>query len=270
MTQFDTQALLDGIRPLARAAGKVIMEIYAQDFEVEFKGKNNPVTEADVKAEAVIWPGLEALTPDIPIIAEEAVAAGNVPDISGGTFWLVDPLDGTKEFVKKNDEFTVNIALIHDRKPVLGVVYAPALDVEYYGAEPGTAMMIEGEGEAKPISTRKVDEGGLVLVSSRSHGNSDALKDYFANRTVAELKIRGSSLKICEVACGGADYYPRFGPTCEWDIAAGHAVLQAAGGKVVQPDGSPFLYAKVEDKLLNGHFICCDMDAPVGFPAEAS
>jgi 3'(2'), 5'-bisphosphate nucleotidase len=243
----DYSALCDQIEAIARAAGEAILAIYNTDFEVRRKEDASPVTEADEKAEAVILEGLARATPDIPVVAEESVAAGNIPDVSGGRFWLVDPLDGTKEFINRNGEFTVNIALIENGEPVLGVVYAPAIGRMFCGAgtQARTATRKDDGSFPDPsaIETRATPDEGLTVVASRSHRDyktEEFLKDY----KVAELKAAGSSLKLCLIAAGEADMYPRLGRTMEWDIAAGHAVLRAAGGTVTNVDGSPFRYGK--------------------------
>lgn len=254
--------------PVIRNAGDLIMEIYNTDFSVETKGDASPVTEADERAEALILQELQKLDPipvgaghardkardeqiqNIPIVAEEAVAAGKIPEVAG-TFWLVDPLDGTKEFISKNGEFTVNIALIDNGFPVLGLVYAPALNQLYVGIK-GEGAYLEDASGKHGIQTRKPPEEGLTVVASRSHGDATALEEFLAGRKVARTVSAGSSLKLCLVAAGEADVYPRLGRTMEWDIAAGHAVLAAAGGVLTKVDGSPFEYGKPD--FANPHF----------------
>ncbi len=238
--------LLESITQIARRAGDVILQVYATDFSVRGKGDASPVTEADERAEAVILAGLVELTPAIPVVAEESVAAGKVPDITtaGGRFWLVDPLDGTKEFVGRNGEFTVNIALIDGCQPVLGVVLAPALGRLFAGCR-GLGAYAEDAAGRRSIRCRAVPEAGLTVVASRSHGDAAALDAFLAGRKVASLTNAGSSLKLCLLAAGEADLYPRLGRTMEWDIAAGHAVLAAAGGSVRRVDnGQPLTYGK--------------------------
>jgi 3'(2'), 5'-bisphosphate nucleotidase len=242
--------LLEGLIPVAHSAGQVIMKIYATDFAVRGKEDASPVTEADEKAEAVILAALASLTPDIPVISEEAAAAGRIPDVAS-RFWLVDPLDGTKEFINRNGEFTVNIALIEERRPVLGVVLAPALDRLFAGAL-GCGAFVEEAGVRRAIACRTVPAEGLTVVASRSHGDAEALDTFLAGRQVARLANAGSSLKLCLVASGEADLYPRLGRTMEWDIAAGDAVLRAAGGRVRTLAGEDLLYAK--PGLDNPHF----------------
>jgi len=243
--------LLERLLPIARSAGKVILQVYATDFDVRGKADDSPVTEADQRAEALILPALAELTPDIPIVSEEAVAAGDIPRV-GDRFWLVDPLDGTKEFIKRNGEFTVNIALIQLGRPTLGVVLAPALDRLYAGSTGHGAFLEDGVHHRK-IACRRVPPTGLTVVASRSHGDTEALDRFLAGRTVASQANAGSSLKFCLVAAGDADLYPRFGRTMEWDTAAGHAVLAAAGGRVMTVQGDELLYGK--PGFENPHFI---------------
>lgn len=246
--------LLAPLRALAREAGAVIMSIYESDFAVGVKADDSPVTAADQAAEKVILAGLARLAPHIPVVAEESVAGGYLPDISGGTFWLVDPLDGTKEFIRRNGEFTVNIGLIEAGRPTLGVVYAPALDRLYCGTGPGTARC-ETAGQSRSITVRTPDPSGLVVLASRSHGDTALLDAYLAGVKVLSLTNSGSSLKFCLLAGGDADLYPRFGPTMEWDTAAGHAVLLAAGGRVHTLSGEDLPYGK--PGLINPHFVAC-------------
>ena len=246
----DHSALLDALLPLARAAGDAIMRIYATDFAVRGKDDASPVTEADERAEALILPELARLAPDVPAVSEEEAAAGRIPAV-GERFWLVDPLDGTKEFIGRNGEFTVNIALIEHGQPVLGVVFAPALDRLFAGAA-GLGAFVEDKGVRRPIATRKPPAEGLTVVASRSHGDAEALAAFLAGRKVAEQTNAGSSLKLCLVAAGEADVYPRLGRTMEWDVAAGDAVLRAAGGCVHTLDGSPLNYGKAD--FANPHF----------------
>ena len=250
--------LLPEIRRLALAAGDVILEIYRGDFEVRTKDDSSPVTEADEAAERVILEGLRALTPDIPAIAEEEVAAGRADTVVGDRFWLVDPLDGTKEFVRRSDEFTVNIALVQGGAPVLGVVHAPALPATYAAAGPGTATIEIDGGPPLAIAARRVPELGAVMVSSRSHGDPDALSQLTSRIKIASHRLAGSSLKFCLVAAGEADIYPRYGPTREWDTAAAHAVLAAAGGSVRTLDGAELVYGKQD--FLNPQFIARGID----------
>ncbi len=249
----DYSALLPAIIATAHEAGKTIMDVYATDFSVAQKDDNSPVTEADTRAEAIIIPALKALTPEYPVVAEEAASRGELPKVGDAPFWLVDPLDGTKEFLNRNGEFTVNIALIVNRAPVLGVIYAPALGVTYTGIV-GTGATRAADGAATtPIALRDVPDDGVTVLASRRHGDKDTLEAFLKGRPLAGVKNAGSSLKFCLLAAGEADLYPRFGPTMEWDTAAGHAILLAAGGRVTTEDGAPLLYGK--DPLLNPYFI---------------
>ena len=229
---------------LAHRAGEAIMEIYATDFETETKADDSPVTAADLAAEAIIEAGLTELAPDIPLVAEEAASQGHLPDISGGRFWLVDPLDGTREFVNRNGEFTVNIGLIVDGAPVLGIVHAPALNLTFTGLAGAGATVARDGGPATAISVRPVPAGGVTIVASRRHGDPEAIDRLLRGHPVADRKTAGSSLKFCLVAEGEADIYPRFGRTMEWDTSAGQAVLTAAGGHVTDQHGAPFTYSK--------------------------
>ena len=248
---MEHRALLDAVIKISRSAGAAIMQIYATDFSVRGKEDSSPVTEADEKAEAVILAALRELTPDIPIVAEEAVAAGEKVE-PGDIFWLVDPLDGTKEFVNRNGEFTVNIALIEKGVPVLGVVFAPAIDRLFAGASGQGAHLEEG-GSRRIIQVRQVPDVGYTVVASRSHSDPEELTTFLGDKPIAELRNAGSSLKICLVAAGEADLYPRLGRTMEWDIAAGHAVVDAAGGHLTDLVGKEMGYGK--PIFENPHFV---------------
>jgi 3'(2'), 5'-bisphosphate nucleotidase len=239
----DLDRLLPEIVALADRAGAVILEHYQGDVAVRAKADASPVTAADEAAEAVILARLAELTPDIPVIAEETVAAGHVPEIDDQPFWLVDPLDGTKEFLSRNGEFTVNIALIEGREPVLGVVLAPARSQAWWGAQGKGAVARDAAGNARAIAVRRAPSAGLVAIASRSHRDPET-QAFLDQAGVARCISAGSSLKFCLVAEGKADLYPRFGRTMEWDVAAGHAVLAAAGGQVTTRDGAPFRYRK--------------------------
>lgn len=243
--------LLASLRPVAEAAGRAALVFYGDRAGVREKADGSPVTLADEAAETVILPALRALTPDIPVVSEEEVAQGLGPSRVGARFWLVDPLDGTREFISGNGEFTVNIALIADGRPVLGIVVAPALGETYAGAE-GRATLTDASGE-RHIVCRPVPAEGLTVVGSRSHGDAAAMEAFLKGRKVTSFRAAGSSLKLCLIARGEADLYPRLGTTMEWDIAAGHAVLVAAGGGVRTTDGKPFLYGKPD--FRNPHFV---------------
>ena len=243
--------LLEELVRIAEAAGQRILEVYGREFDVRSKVDSSPVTEADERAEALILERLDRLTPRLPIVSEEAFAAGIVPEI-GASFWLVDPLDGTREFVNRNGEFTVNIALIENGSPVLGVVYAPAVGRLYYGRSRAGAWLVEQDGPRR-IHCRHAPDAGVTVISSRSHGDAAALERYLSGRAVVASRQAGSSLKFCLLAAGEADLYPRFGRTMEWDTAAGHAVLAAAGGRVTTLDGAPLRYGK--PGFENPHFV---------------
>lgn len=245
------EAWLEAMVRIVRDAGDLILEIYKTDFSIRGKGDQSPVTEADERAEALILPALRALAPGVPIVAEEAAAAGAIPEV-GRLFWLVDPLDGTKEFISRNGEFTVNIALVQDGQPVMGVVLAPALGRLFAGVV-GQGAWIEEGGVRRPIQCRATPPEGLTVVASRSHGDAAALDAFLAGRQVAATTNAGSSLKLCLIAAGEADLYPRLGRTMEWDIAAGHAVLRAAGGSVSDLQGRPLGYGKTG--FDNPHFV---------------
>jgi 3'(2'), 5'-bisphosphate nucleotidase len=240
----DLERLLAVSLDAARRAGDEIMKIYAQDFTIRRKDDASPVTLADEHAEALILEALAATAPDIPVIAEEHATANGLPIAAAPLFWLVDPLDGTKEFVNRNGEFTVNIGLIEKGVPILGVVHVPVGHVTYAGRGPGTATRQQGDGPAEKISARRPPPEGLTVVHSRSHKDDAALDDYLVGKQVAGMRVSGSSVKFCLLASGEADLYPRFGPTMEWDTAAAHAVLLAAGGDVTMVDGTPFRYGK--------------------------
>lgn len=247
--------LLPAVEIFVREAGVVILEVYSKDIAVSRKSDDTPVTIADQRAETVLLRCLSMLTPDLPVVAEEAVAIGGAPDPAelGERFWLVDPLDGTREFIDRNGEFTVNVALIEAGTPVLGVVFAPALDRLYSGIVGQGAWREDVDGR-REIHARQPNTHGVDVVASRSHGDADALKNFLQGQAVASIKPAGSSLKLCLLAEGSADLYPRLGRTMEWDIAAGHAVLAAAGGSVTRlDDQSALRYGK--PGFENPHFV---------------
>lgn len=247
--------LLQAVEAIARAAGQAIMAVYASDFAVLGKPDASPLTEADLRAEAIITPALRALLPGVPVVAEEAHARGECDAVvgqGGAAFWLVDPLDGTREFVARNGEFTVNIALVRDGEPVLGVVVAPALG-RLYAGERGQGAWLEDGGARRPIHCRRVPAAGLHVVTSRVHGDRAAIDALLHGQAVAQHLAAGSSLKFGLLASGLADVYPRYGRTMEWDTAAGQAVLVAAGGAVRDTAGQPLRYAK--PGFENPHFI---------------
>lgn len=237
---FDVNAVAD----LIKRAGQAVMDVYAQDFAVYEKDDASPVTEADMGAEKIIFEGLEALTPDIPVVGEEHVAAGDTGDLTRECFWLVDPVDGTADFVKKNGEFTINIALIRGDSPVFGAVYVPVSGILFYTASPVSAVM-EKDGTATPLKTRAVPDAGYSVLNSRTHCDETKVAQMLAGLKIADRKQCGSSLKFCLIAAGTADVYPCSHRTKEWDTAAAHAVLRAAGGEVYDAEnGSVLTYRK--------------------------
>ena len=248
---INSNELLNRVVQIARRAAVAILEVYEHPGVVRSKSDASPVTQADEISERLILNALADLTPDVPVVSEEAAAAGSIPEI-GRRFWLVDPLDGTKEFIGKNGEFTVNIALIEERRPMLGVVLAPAKDRLFAGGA-GIQPYAEENCRRRPIACRAIPDAGVTVVASRSHGDAAALKSFLGDRVVASFASVGSSLKFCLVAAGEADLYPRLGRTMEWDTAAGHAVLAAAGGHVQQLDGHELIYAK--PGFENPHFL---------------
>ena len=252
------ESLLDPVRELALKAGAVILEVYESDDPgARQKADRTPVTEADLRAEAVILSGLADLTPDVPVVAEESVAAGRTPPDLGHKFWLVDPLDGTKEFLSRNGEFTVNIALVEEGIPILGVVHLPAAGLTYVGA-PGFAEMNDGR-QSRPLAVVSAPDDGFRALVSRSHLDP-ATEGWLAGVRVSSYVQAGSSLKFCRIAEGVADVYPRFGRTMEWDTGAGHAVLRAAGGTVRTAAGPPLRYGKPD--FANPSFLAYGRTSP--------
>lgn len=255
---LEHDALARSFADICLKAAIEVMDVYDSGFVVTSKEDRSPVTAADTRAEAVILEALAKVMPGVPVLAEESFSAGFRPDIER-EFLLVDPVDGTKEFINRNGEFTINIALISGRVPVAGCVYAPALKRIYLGgragltgdAAPGSRL---DDATLAPLKARLMPETERVAVMSRSHAD-ERTRAFALSQGAAAAVNAGSSLKFCLVAEGKADLYPRFGPTMEWDTGAGHAVLIAAGGSVTGPDGSPFLYGKTEQGYLNGSFV---------------
>ncbi len=252
--------MLKEFERIAIAAGAVIMDVYGSDFDVDIKNDQSPVTKADQGAEALILKELKEHFPQIPVVAEEEAAAGRFPVIDGQPFILVDPLDGTKEFINRREDFTVNIAYIENGAPVAGVVYAPATGVAYSGGGGQAQKLIISNGaiaSRHDITTRGPTES-QVAVASRSHNSPETIA-FLEERGIRECKSVGSSLKFCLLAEGQADVYPRFGRTMEWDTAAGDAVLRAAGGMTLNMDGTVFSYGKCgqagEPDFANPDFI---------------
>lgn len=254
---------------IALDAGKLVMDIYSTDFDVERKDDASPVTEADAKAEILILDGLKAAEPDLKVIAEESVSAGKIPE-HGHRFALVDPLDGTREFINRNGQFTVNIGIIEHGKPVMGVVYAPALNRLFVADSPDSAWQadvkpgapVPSEDARRPLHIRKCPDAGVTAIASKSHRSPET--DAFLKKfKVDEIISAGSSLKFCLLGAGEADLYPRMGRTMEWDTAAGQAVAEAAGAVVLTEDGAPLRYGKRERGYDNPHFIVYGDVSPV-------
>lgn len=252
--------LLSSVETIAREAGDVVLDVYRQvpQLDVEYKSDSSPVTAADRRADEVIRRGLGQIS-DLPIISEESELAPWSERKTWSDYWLVDPLDGTKEFIAKSDEFTVNIALISSGAPVLGVVYAPALDTLYKGAAGcGASKSVSTDEVATPIRVAELARGSRpwVILGSRSH-QTPAFHSFVERFRDPEIVLRGSSLKLCLVAEGAADLYPRFGPTFEWDTAAGQAIIEAAGGRVIDSESGQDLRYSTQASLLNPCFVAC-------------
>jgi len=245
--------LLSEVEAIAREAGAAILGIYASNFSVQEKADKSPLTEADVAAHTIISRRLSELSPSLPILSEEDIEGFSGPDLAG-RYWLVDPLDGTKEFIKRNGEFTVNIALIAKGRPILGVVFAPVLDTIYFAAQGVGAFRQIGEGKCEQICVAKHDAGtSWKVVGSRSHAG-DSLDEVLQLLGAHEMLSMGSSLKFCMVAEGSADVYPRLGPTSLWDTAAAQCIVEQAGGRVVKLTGESLGYGDTSE-ILNPFFI---------------
>ena len=246
-------AILEEVRTIARVAGDAIMSVYARDFSVELKADRSPVTEADRAADGIISSRLAQLRPVLPVLSEESAPAPWAQRRHWNRYWLVDPLDGTKEFIKKNGEFTVNIALVEDHRAVLGVVLAPALNLEFSGIRGRGAWRREAGGPLIPARAARTQSDPLKVMGSRSHPGP-GLSVFLARLGPYEIRPMGSSLKVCLVADGQADIYPRLGPTSEWDTAAAQAILESAGGGMIDLAGQPLKY-NTKDRLTNPHFL---------------
>ncbi len=244
--------LIEAATLAAREASKAILDIYATPFDVRQKSDSSPVTEADERAEAIILAILAKAAPGIPAIAEEMVSASGAV-APPPRFWMIDPVDGTREFVARNGEFCTSIGLVEGTRPILGVIHVPTKNITYAGAGIGTATRKIADDAPTPISARPVPAIGPVVTHSRSHGDNAKLTAYLAALDRPTSLVSGSAVKFCFLAEGRADLYPRFGPTSEWDTAAGQAILEAAGGSVTTPDGAPLAYAKATH--LNSDFI---------------
>jgi len=246
------KSLIDPVVALSIEAGRAILEVYSSDFDVQSKADKSPLTQADLAAHHCIVAGLQALTPGMPIISEES----GLPDFKErrqwDRYWLIDPLDGTKEFVNRNGEFTVNIALIDHQRPVFGVVHVPVQNKTFVGCEGYGAERRNGDGSTKKIAVATASSKPVRVVGSRSHRGA-SLDAWLENLGECDMVPMGSSLKFCVIAEGGADVYPRLGPTSEWDTAAAQAVVEQAGGSVVTLDGKSMKYNTKSD-ILNPHF----------------
>lgn len=259
MSNEEFQTLLAGVSKIAKEAGEKILEVYNSEFAVQEKDDRTPLTEADMAAHNCIVAGLKSLTPDVPILSEESAKIPFEERQTWQRYWLVDPLDGTREFIKRNGEFTVNIALIDDHDSVLGVIYVPVQGLSYYAAR-GHGAFKQADGEAaEKISSKKWQGGTLKVAGSRSHrGNSlDGMLEKIGDYEIISM---GSSLKSCLVAEGAAHIYPRFGPTSEWDTAAAQCVVEEAGGRLTEMSFEPLKY-NTKDSLLNPwFFVAGDQD----------
>ena len=244
---------MDQVVRLAQRAGDAILSVYSEQFEVTHKSDQSPLTQADLRSHDILLQGLRALTPALPVLSEEDSDIGFEQRRQWQRYWLVDPLDGTKEFVSRNGEFTVNVALIEDHVPVLGVVHVPVTGTTYTGqAGVGAFRHIAGQPREQ-LHVRTPAATPLRIVGSRSH-RGDSLDKFLPRLEPYELIAVGSSLKFCLVAEGSADFYPRLGPTSEWDTAAAQAVVEAAGGTVIKTDGEQLRY-NTKPELLNPHFL---------------
>ena len=257
MTHNDVQSMLPQLVDISRRAGLEILEWYHGDMGITRKSDDSPLTRADLASHKLIDAELTRLWPDIPVLSEESADIPWDTRKNWHQYWLVDPLDGTKEFINHNGEFTVNIALIRDHQPVLGVVHVPVTDISYFGAKDHGAWRQTADAKAGAISIRQPAANPVVVVGSRSHANPE-LAEKLQALGPHELISMGSSLKFCRVAIGLADFYPRLGPTCEWDTAAAQAVVEAAGGQVVKIDGTALDYNNKESYLNPFFFVLGD------------
>jgi 3'(2'), 5'-bisphosphate nucleotidase len=248
----DLPALADALMPVVARAGAAIMQVYAAAFTVQHKEDDSPLTVADLESQRIIIEGLMRLTPEVPILSEESAAAAWSERQGWRELWVVDPLDGTREFVKRNGEFTINIALVVEHEPVLGVVAAPAQALVYWGIAGHGAYRRSADAGAQRIHTVS-PQHPLRVVGSRSHASPQTAA-YLARLPAHVMTGVGSSLKFCLLAAGQAELYPRFGATSEWDTAAGQAVLEAAGGHVTRMDGHPLRY-NCRESVINGDFV---------------
>lgn len=252
MTDYDLQALCNKVLPIAKAAGEKILQIYHDDFTIEHKDDKTPLTTADLAAHNIIVDQLTSLTPEIPVLSEESESIPFEERQSWTRYWLVDPLDGTREFIKRNGEFTVNIALIHNHSSILGVIYAPVTDTYYYAWKNGGAFKALSDEKPETIHVRSLPENKMTVAGSRSHA-SKRLESYINKLGDVNVISMGSSLKSCMVAEGSLDLYPRLGPTSEWDTAAAQCIVEQAGGFMTQTNMQALRY-NTKDSLLNPDF----------------
>ncbi len=265
-----TSAMRDELVDIARAAGDAILTVYASDFDVMSKSDQTPVTAADVAAHELIAARLHKLAPDIPLLSEEGSIAPYTARRGWPRYWLIDPLDGTREFVSRNGEFTVNIALIEGSQAVLGVVHVPVTGTTYSGGAAIGSFQRDGTAPEVRVGAATTSRTPIRVLASRSHRDAH-VDDWLAGLPEANVIACGSSVKFCRIATGEADVYPRFGPTCEWDTAAAQAVAEGAGARVVTLDGAPLAY-NTKESLLNPHFIVAgpaDHDWLANIPSAA-
>lgn len=253
-TGIEPRQLLEGVLAVSSEAAHEIMDVYRSEFAVQSKSDRTPLTQADMRAHKAICTGLRELDDSIPVLSEESAAVSYQERGAWSRYWLVDPLDGTREFIKRNDEFTVNIALIEDHAPVLGVVTVPAAGAVYYACRGGGAFRKDGTSPARPIHTRVTRPKHVSMAGSRSHGTPEQERFTMALGDSAEIIAIGSALKFCLVAEGKVDIYPRFGPTSEWDTAAAQCVVEEAGGRVLTLELEPLRY-NTGESLINPHFL---------------
>ena len=251
MTDINLEYLCLNVIDIARVAGNKILEIYNSDFDIEKKQDQTPLTTADIAAHNIIVDSLSQLTPEIPILSEESEYIPYDIRKQWQRYWLVDPLDGTREFIKRNGEFTVNIALIENHRSIIGVIYSPVLKIDYFAWQDGGAFKLDGSKQHQPIRVRSL-KNKIIVAGSRSHG-SEKQRAYIDRLGDIELITMGSSLKSCIVAEGKADIYPRLGPTSEWDTAAAQCIVEQAGGHMTTIDMQPMRYNS-KDSLLNPEF----------------
>jgi len=259
MSERNPEKILEQLVDISRRAGHAILEWYEGDMGITRKADDSPLTRADLASHELIKAELSSRWPDIPILSEESADIPWETRRNWRQYWLVDPLDGTKEFINRNGEFTVNIALIRDHEPVMGIVHVPVTDTSYFGARELGAWRRQGSSETRAIRVRRPAAQPAVIVGSRSHANPE-LAGQLQQLGAHELTSMGSSLKFCRIAEGLADFYPRLGPTSEWDTAAAQAVVEAAGGQVVKLDGSVLGYNHKEIYLNPYFFVFGDPD----------